>query len=112
VELALLTPLLMLMALFLVQLAMTARDQIMVIHSAREAARAVAVSSDSTMARAAALAASRLDPQRLRVRVEEPPGSGNVSVRLDYRSPVRVAPFGVVVDDLVLSGEAVMRSER
>ena len=30
----------------------------------------------------------------------------------DYRSPVRVAPFGIVLDDLVLSGEAVMRSER
>lgn len=111
-ELALLTPLLMLMALFVVQLALTARDQIMVIHSAREAARAVAVSSDSSVARRAALAASRLDPQRLRVRVEEPPGTGNVSVRLDYRSPVRIAPFGVVLDDLVLSGEAVMRSER
>lgn len=110
-ELALLTPLLMLMALLLVQLALTARDQIMVIHSAREAARAVAVSSDSTLARPAALGASRLDPQRLRVRVEERP-TGNVSVRLDYRSPVRVAPFGVVLDDLVLSGEAVMRSER
>lgn len=111
-ELALLTPLLMLMALFLVQLALTARDQIMVVHSAREAARAVAVSSDSTAARPAALAAARLDPQRLRVRVEERPGTGNISVRLDYRSPVRVAPFGVVLDDLVLSGEAVMRSER
>lgn len=110
VELALLTPLLMLMALLLVQLALTARDQIMVIHSAREAARAVAVSSESSVARPAALAASRLDPQRLRVRVDERPG--NVSVRLDYRSPVRVAPFGVVLDDLLLSGEAVMRSER
>lgn len=111
-ELALLTPLLMLMALLLVQLALTARDQIMVIHSAREAARAVAVSSEPSAARPAALAASRLDPQRLRVRVEERAGAGNVSVRLDYRSPVRVAPFGVVLDDLVLSGEAVMRSER
>lgn len=111
-ELALLTPLLMLMALLLVQLALTARDQIMVVHSAREAARAVAVSSESTAARPAALAASRLDPQRLRVRVDERPGTGNVSVRLDYRSPVRVAPFGIVLDDLVLSGEAVMRSER
>ncbi|MCY3806904.1 MAG: pilus assembly protein [bacterium] len=111
-ELALLTPLLMLMALLLVQLALTARDQIMVIHSAREAARAVAVSGESSAARPAALAASRLDPQRLRVRVEERPGTGNVSVRLNYRSPVRVAPFGVVLDDLVLSGEAVMRSER
>ena len=111
-ELALLTPLLMLMALFLVQLALTARDQIMVVHSAREAARAVAVSGDAGVARPAALAAARLDPQRLRVRVEELPGTGNVSVRLDYRSPVRVAPFGVAMHDLALSGEAVMRSER
>lgn len=112
VELALLMPLLMLLALFLAQLALTARDQIMVTHGAREAARAVAVSNDSTVARSAALAAARLDPQRLRVQVEEPAGTGNVAVRLDYRSPVRFAPLGIVLDDLVLSGEAVMRSER
>ncbi|MDE0652661.1 MAG: pilus assembly protein [bacterium] len=112
VELALLMPLLMVVALFLAQLALAARDQIMVTHSAREAARAVAVSNDAGVARTAALAASRLDPQRLRVHVEEPPGTANVAVRLDYRSPVRFAPLGIVLDDLVLSGEAIMRSER
>ena len=112
VELALLLPLLMLMALFLAQLALTARDQIMVIHSAREAARAVAVTNDAARARPAALAASRLDPDRLRVRVETATAAGNVSVRLEYRSAVRFAPLAVVVDDLALSGEAVMRLER
>ena len=112
VELALLMPLLMLLALFLTQLALTARDQIMVIHSAREAARAVAVSNDASVARSAALAASRLDVQRLRVQVQESAGSGNVSVRLEYRSPVRFAPLAVLVDDVALSGEAVMRIER
>lgn len=112
VELALLMPLLMVVALVLAQLALVARDQIMVIHGAREAARAVAVSNDAAMARSAALAAARLDPQHLRVHVEEPPGTGNVAVRLDYRSPVRFAPLGIVLDDLVLSGEATMRSER
>lgn len=111
VELALLLPLLMLMALFLAQMALTARDQIMVTHSAREAARAVAVSDDLSGARPAALAASRLDPERLRVRVEESPG-GNVSVTLDYRSAVRFVPLGAVLDDLTLSGQAVMRLER
>ncbi len=109
---ALLLPLLMLMALFLAQLALTARDQIMVAHSAREAARAVAVSGDASRARPAALAASRLDPKRLQVRVEVPSGPGNVSVRLDYRSPVRFAPLAVLLHDLTLSGEAVMRAER
>ena len=111
VELALLLPLLMLMALFLAQMALTARDQIMVTHSAREAARAVAVSDDLSGARPAALAASRLDPERLRVRVEESP-DGNVSITLDYRSAVRFAPLGAVLDDLTLSGRAVMRLER
>ena len=109
---ALLLPLLMLMALFLAQMALTARDQIMVTHSAREAARAVAVSDDASRARPAALAASRLDPERLQVHVEAPSGSGNVSVRLDYRSAVRFAPLAVLLDDLTLSGEAVMRAER
>ena len=112
VELALLMPLLMVMALFLAQLALAARDQIMVTHGAREAARAVAVSNDAAVARSAALAAARLDPQRLRVHVEEQSGTGNVAVRLAYLSPVRFAPLGVVLDDLILSGEAVMRSER
>jgi len=112
VELALLMPLLMLMVLVLVQLALAARDQIMVTHSAREAARAVAVSNDFTVARSAALAASRLDPQRLAVRVDELSGTGNVAVRLDYRSAVQFAPLGLLIDDLALSGEAVMRIER
>lgn len=112
VELALLMPLLMVMALFLAQLALAARDQIMVTHAAREAARAVAVGNDAAVARSAALAAARLDPRRLRVHVEELTGTGNVAVRLDYRSPVRFAPLGIVLDDLVLSGEATMRSER
>ncbi|MYB23597.1 MAG: hypothetical protein F4X37_00510 [Acidimicrobiia bacterium] len=112
VELALLMPVLMVAALFLAQLALAARDQIMVTHSAREAARAVAVSNDADLARSAALAAARLDPQRLRVHVEERAGTGNVAVRLEYRSPVRFPLLGIVLDDVVLSGEAVMRSER
>ena len=36
---------------------------------------------------------------------QELPGTGNIAVRLDYRSPVRFAPLGIVLDDLVLSGE-------
>lgn len=111
VELALLLPLLAMAALFLAQLALTARDQIMVTHSAREAARAVAVSDDASVARRAALAAARLDPQRLRVRVDEL-ATGDVSVRVEYRSPVRFAVLAALVDDLALSGEAVMRAER
>ena len=41
-----------------------------------------------------------------------PPGTGNVSVRLDYRSAVRFPLLGVLLDDLRLRGEAVMRLER
>lgn len=111
VELALLLPLLAMMALFLVQLALTARDQIMVTHSAREAARAVAVSDDASVARRAALAAARLDPHRLQVRVDER-ATGNVSVRVEYRSPVRFALLAALVDELAIAGEAVMRAER
>ncbi len=111
VELALLLPLLAVMALFLAQIALTARDQIMVMHGAREAARAVAVSGDASRARPAALEASRLDPHRTRVRVTELPPA-NVSVRVEYRSPVRFAVLSAVVGDLALAGEAVMRAER
>lgn len=117
VELALLLPLLAMMALFLAQLALTARDQIMVTHSAREAARAVAVGEDASaagrasLARRAALGAARLDPQRLQVRVDEL-ATGDVSVRVEYRSPVRFAALAALVDELAVSGEAVMRDER
>jgi hypothetical protein len=99
------------MALVLLQVALTARDQIMVVHSAREAARAVAVSGDASRARPAALAASRLDPDRTRVHVAEVP-AGNVSVRVEYSSPVRFAMLAALVDDLALASETVMRAER
>ena len=112
VELALLLPLLMVMALFLAQLGLTARDQIMVTHSAREAARAVAVGGDAALARPAALAAAQLDPRRTEVLVAESARTGNVSVRVHYRSEVRFAALAVLIDDLVLSAEAVMRAER
>lgn len=111
VELALLLPLLAVMALLLAQVALTARDQIMVVHSARESARAVAVSGDVSRARPAALAASRLDPQRTLVHVAESPG-GNVSVRVEYRSPVRFPMLATLVGDPALVSEAVMRAER
>lgn len=110
-ELALLLPLLAMMAVFLAQVGLTARDQIMVTHSAREAARAVAVSGDLSVARPAALAASRLDPDRLTVRAESL-RTGNISVRLEYRSPVRFAILAALIGDAALSGEAVMRAER
>ncbi len=111
VELALLLPLLMVMALFLVQVGLVVRDQIMVAHSAREAARAVAVANDAAPARSAALAAARLDPDRVRVHVDGPAGTGHVTVRVEYRSPIRFAVLGAVLGDLTLSTEATMRAE-
>ena len=111
VELALLLPLLMLVALFLVQVSLVARDQVMVAHSAREAARAVAVGNDAALARPAVLAAARLDPGRVRVEVDGPPGAGRVTVRVEYRSPIRFAVLRAVLGDVRLSAAAVMRAE-
>ena len=112
VELALALPLVALSMLLVVQIGLVVRDDVLVNHAAREAARAAAVSRDPAAAARAGRAAGPLDPGRLHVEVDRP-GSPerSVRVRVRYRSPTDVPLVGLLLPDLDLSATAVMADE-
>jgi Flp pilus assembly protein TadG len=112
VELALVLPLVVLMLLAVVQVALIARDEILVVHAAREAVREAAVTAADGAARRAAEAGSGLTGPRLGVRVVRrgAPG-GQVQVAVNYRAPTDVPLVGALVPDVRLSAGAVMRVE-
>ncbi len=112
VELALVLPLVVLLLLAVVQVALVARDEILVVHAAREAVRQAAVSPDSAAATRAAEAGSGLAGPRLVVRVVRRDGpGGQVQVAVNYRSPTDVPLVGPLVPDVKLSSGAIMRVE-
>ena len=113
VELALALPLLAVLALVLLQVALVVRDQVLVTHAAREAAREAAVTSEPGAARRAAVAGAQLDPSRLEVRMGRRgrPGS-RVEVTVRYDAPTRVPLVGALVGDVQLRANAAMRVER
>ena len=108
VELALALPLLALLLLTLVQLTVIVRDQLAVVHAAREGARAAAVSGapDGDGA-AAAREATSLSP--LDVTIGHSDRSTMVTVR--YRSRTDVPLIGAVLPDIDLKSTATMRDE-
>lgn len=83
VELALVLPLLLGVVLLLAQVGLLARDRVLVVHAAREAARAAAVEPTTEAARRAAVRTRGLDPKRLQVdtRREGPAITAIVSYR-------------------------------
>lgn len=112
VELALCLPLVVALALALLQVTLVVRDQVLLTHAAREAVREAAVSPDAGAAREAALAGARLDPDRLEVEVRGRGGPGSrVTVVVRYRSPTAVPLIGPLVGDVHLSAAAAMRVE-
>jgi Flp pilus assembly protein TadG len=113
VELALALPLLALLALALLQVALVVRDEVLLTHAAREAAREAAVSDDPGAARRGALAGSRLDEGRLEVSTTGRAGAGSrVTASLTYRSPTEVPVVGDLVGDVRLQASVTMRAER
>jgi TadE-like protein len=113
VELALVLPLVAVLLLGLVQVAIVARDQVLVAHAAREAARAAAVDGDPDVAKGAAERAGPLAADRLTVAVSGRDGVGSrVRVVVGYREPLRLPLIGEVVRGLELRSEATMRVER
>ena len=113
VELALVLPLLVMLGLALCQIALIVRDQVLVIHAAREGGRAAAVDPDADAARRAASASSgTLVPEHLDVEVSRRAGPGSrVDVTVRYRSPTDLPLIGPLVGDVALSGSASMRVE-
>ena len=112
VELALALPLLALLALAMLQVALVVRDQVLLTHAAREAAREAAVASDGDAGRRGALAGARLDPDRLEVRTTGRRGPGSrVTTTLTYRSATDVPLVGRLVADVQLRASVTMRTE-
>jgi Flp pilus assembly protein TadG len=119
VEFALVLPLLAALLLVLVQVGLLVRDQVLVIHAAREAVRQVAVQEGERadgpglerLARDAAIAAtgSALDATRLEVAVEI--SGARVGVRVGYRAPFGVPIPGLGRKDVRLAAFAQMTRE-
>lgn len=113
VELALVVPFVGVLALLIVQVALVARDQVLVIHAAREAVRAAAVDASPAAPREAATSSSGLAADRLDVTVSGRDGAERrVSVVLRYRAPTEVPLVGGIVGDVTLRAAATMRVER
>lgn len=112
VELALVLPLVALLLLLVVQVGLVVRAQVLVIHGAREGARAAAVDPAEGAAREAVLAGTDLDAARLEVEVTGRDGPGSrVSVEVRYHVPTDVPLVGALVGDVTLTGRASMRVE-
>ena len=113
-ELALVVPLLVLLLLAVVQVTLVARDQVLVVHAAREAAREAAVDQRPAAVREAARRAggSGLKPERLGTETSHNGGVPvTVIVRVAYRSPTDVPLIGPLLPDIEVRARAAMRRE-
>lgn len=111
VELALAFPVVLVGILLVLQLALVARDQVLVTHAAREAARAAAVEPRAGAARDGALrSTTALDPARIHVDADRI--GDRVTVRVRYRSRTALPLVGALVPDPTLASTVVMRIER
>jgi len=109
VEFALLLPLVVAVAGAVVQVGVVARDQLMVVHAAREAARVASVDPDVAHVRAAA---QRVVPGAT-VRVDARPRVGEpIAVHVVARVATTVPVIGSLVPDLTLDATATMLVER
>jgi Flp pilus assembly protein TadG len=113
VELALALPLVALLLLALVQLGFLVRDQVLVVHAAREGVRQAAVDSSVDAARRAAAGSSGLAPGRMAVSMtgRGAPGS-HVRITVTYRAPTDVPLVGAAIGDVDMRASATMRVER
>ena len=109
VELALVLPLIFAMLVLLFQVALVARDEILVTHAARDAAREATLTPDP---KRIAAAVRRTLPGAT-VRIVRRGGVGDpVEVTITYVSRTDLPLVGVFVPDLSLHGRSVMRVEQ
>ena len=109
VELALAFPIVMVLLLALVQVTLVVRDQVAVIHAAREGARAAAATGATAEdGVAAARQATALEPARLSVQIATGP---EVRATVRYQSPTEVPLVGRLLGDVTVQATAVMRAE-
>lgn len=110
VELALVLPLVCTLLLAVVQVGLVVHMQLVVVHAAREGARAASVDPARDAASVAVLGGTPLDPRHTEVEVDDA-GDGRVRVEVRYSMPTDVPLVGALVGDLVLAATAVMRVE-
>jgi Flp pilus assembly protein TadG len=110
VELALALPLVAVFLLGAVQVVAVARDEIAVVHAARELARAAAVAGDSPPnGMSTVTGITDLDAARLAVSLSS--SSGRVRAEVRYRSPTDVPIVGAFLPDVTVVGTATMALE-
>lgn len=112
VELALLTPVIFTLLLWIAQFGLVLNQKITLTHAARESARAVAIHNNPATAREAALASANLTKNRLQVSVKGDASPGElVTVRLNYAFPTDIPLVGALIGDINLSSSVTMRAE-
>lgn len=112
VETALVLPLLLAVVLVLVQVGLLVRDHILVVHAAREAARAASVAPTTEAAAAAAVAATGLDSSRLQVDTTGTRGSGGrLRVTVRYHPETSVPIVGRLFPAMSIREELTIRVE-
>ncbi len=112
VETALVLPLVMATVLALVQVGLLVRDQILVVHATREAARAAAVEPTTEAATSAALAATGLNPGRLQVETSGGRTAGGLlRVTVRYHPEPAVPIVGRVFPSIALEETLTIRVE-
>ncbi|HVF75326.1 MAG TPA: TadE family protein [Acidimicrobiales bacterium] len=92
VELALVLPILLAVVFLLAQVGLLARDRVLVVHAAREAARAAAVEPTTEAAREAALRTRGLDPKKISVATRREGRS--ITAIVSYRAVTNVRFLG------------------
>jgi Flp pilus assembly protein TadG len=109
VELTLTLPLVLIMLMAVVQVGIIVRDQVLVLHGAREAARQAAVSPDPQgSAQFAAMAATGFHDLDVSVEVTD----RLVIVHVHRDAPTDVPLVGVVLGDVGLDATVTMHRER
>lgn len=112
VELVLVLPVVVLALLFVIQVGLVARAQVLVVNAAREGARTAAVAGPSAAGPAAARSPGlREDRLSVEAATERSATGDLVRVRVRYRVPTDVAIAGALVGEPTLSAEVVMRVE-
>jgi Flp pilus assembly protein TadG len=113
VELALVLPLVALLLLLVLQGGLIVRDDLLLSHAAREAARSAAVAEGDRRAAAteAARRSSSLSADHLGVQVTTAGRDERVAVHVTYRSTTEVPLIGLLLPDIDLSADATMRLE-
>ncbi|MGI9608802.1 MAG: TadE/TadG family type IV pilus assembly protein, partial [Acidimicrobiia bacterium] len=101
VELALVLPVVVLLALTVGQVTVIGVDSVLVHHAAREAARAAAVEPSAGSARSAAVGAAGLDSSSLEVSLSGGRSRGDsLTVTVSYVSATRVPLVGRFIGDV------------